>query len=128
MARDPSQFKTRRPGRPNRVLEPELIDEICESVELGVPGSLIALGIGVAPNTITKWLAEEDEFRALYQAARYRGIKNKLREMDACVQREGQDWKEIAWRLSRMYPEEFANPEKAAQVAITNSVSISTYF
>ena len=120
-----------RLGRPAKEFPAELIARILRQAEIGMPQRLIAQGIGVTEGCFSKWLATKEEFRRVFQSARIRGVEAKIAGIEKSISggKDGyHDWKADAWILSRMFPEEFADPGRKIEVnntAVTNVTVVS---
>lgn len=118
--------KSKAPVRPNRVWSETLIPGILRQAELGVPQKLIAQGLNIGESTFSQWLERYEDFREQFNEARVRGVEARLsaiRDSIAGGKEGNHDWKADAWLLSRMFPEEFANPEKKLEIITQNNVT-----
>jgi len=107
---------TKQMTRPNSCT-PALIEEIAESVQLGVPPVVAAEGAGLHQNTFNMWMRKgELDFvdlqRTVYGELVYAVKKARflhIRDTLAALESSGAGvWTKQGWKLERMYPEFFA--------------------
>ena len=102
-------------GTRTRKLTRETIDELSKYVSGGLTNKDACAIVGIHPSSLYKWLQEPrsglevDLFDALENARAQR--KAVMIQTITSAARSG-TWQAAAWWLERVYPEEFAKPDR----------------
>ncbi len=89
-------------GRPTK-LTPELRAEILRAFKAVRKVSDAACVAGVHPQTVWRWMRDDEVFASEVKQARHQAKADALLKI-----RADEDWKASAWWLSHMFPKEFA--------------------
>lgn len=111
---------------PKGVYTPLLIPQIVERAKMGMPQTLIARGIGIRPETFSRWLNEHPELKEAMEEAKIAGVVERLNKINNAKDKFGNPvWQAQAWVLQRMFPAEFAQPDTKVEVRNETSVTVN---
>jgi len=127
---------TIKPTKPY-LLTDTMIEAICTLVSQGLPLELCTNQLGIAENSLYRWLryAKETEIESSQEYKLMVGIKRarstavlkRIKNIQKISEREDSNsWQASAWLLERSYPEHFAKrPERPdIQVTVNNNEPI----
>lgn len=98
-------------------LTPELQEEICKYIEIGVPNKQAALACGISETTFYNWIKRGEntnsgKYFKFLESVKKAQAKNVLRNV-AIIEKAAQEknWQAAAWILERKYPEDWGRKE-----------------
>jgi len=99
-------------------LSPEIQEQICKHISIGVPFKYAALACGISERTLYNWLERgEKEKRGKYfqflQAVKEAEARSIVRDI-AILEKAAQEgkWQAVAWRLERRHPQDFGRKDE----------------
>ena len=112
-------------------LTDKLAEDIITAIENGANFKDAAIYNGITEQTFYNWLnkgkkAKGGKFKEFYERMEEAKIKNKIFHITNINKAGKKDWKASAWRLERMYPEEYAKPEIQNNIQIENKNKINS--
>lgn len=90
-------------GRPTKYTE-EVVARVVQAVEMGATRRLAALYGGIGLTTLYEWQNEYPEFADRIKDAEARAAIRWLAKIEAASE---VSWQAAAWKLERLYPDEF---------------------
>lgn len=102
------------PGNRSK-LTPEFIGDACKLARAGLRNSDICKALGIHESTLYKWLQEP---RRGLRAELFDGLEKAKAERKAFMVQtitkaaQAGTWQAAAWWLERVYPKEFAKPDR----------------
>jgi len=99
-------------------LSPEIQEQICKHISIGVPFKYAALACGISERTLYNWLERgEKEKKGKYfqflQAVKEAEARSIVRDI-AILEKAAQEgkWQAVAWRLERRHPQDFGRKDE----------------
>jgi len=99
-------------------LSPEIQEQICKHISIGVPFKYAALACGISERTLYNWLERgKKEKRSKYfqflQAVKEAEARSIVRDI-AILEKAAQEgkWQAVAWRLERRHPQDFGRKDE----------------
>jgi len=87
---------------------PEIVDEICHHIELGVSNKDACQLADISEETLYKWIKEKPEFSERIKKA----VSKRKQRLTALILKAGEKtWQAAAWYLERVHNKEFAKRE-----------------
>src|SRR6516225_5183595 len=91
----------RKRGRPSKAT-PDVCDKICEYLGRGLTKEQACALAGTSHDEFEAWAKKNPALRARAEATRICALQEKL-------EAEPKDWKQWAWYLERIFPEQFGD-------------------
>lgn len=104
----------------------EFIDEACKLARAGLRNSDICKALGIHESTLYKWLQEP---RKGLEVELFEGLEKAKAERKAFMIQtitkaaSNGTWQAAAWWLERVYPEEFAKPDRYHDQGMAEAVN-----
>nr|WP_302577926.1 hypothetical protein [Methanobrevibacter arboriphilus] len=107
-------------------LTDKIQEKIIIAIENGANFKDAAVYNGITEQTFYNWLkrgkeSKKGKYKDFYEKMKEAKIKNKMFHIKNINVAGKKDWKASAWRLERMYPEEYARPEIQNNIEINNT-------
>jgi hypothetical protein len=119
----------RRPKNPRRsqpgeglTLTPEITAKVCDALRVGAPLDTARAFAGVKARTFSLWLEQGrkgvEPYVPFIEAVDGAMEEGKMRDIARIDHAGDKDWRALAWKLERRFPEDFADKGRDAQVNV----------
>ena len=114
--RAPHNPRQRQPGE-GLTLTPEITEKICQALRIGGPLHTAGAYAGIGHATFDNWLREGRRGNPLYaefiEAIELALAEGQMRDLARIDHAGDKDWRSLAWKLERRFPNDFADASKS---------------
>ena len=106
-------------------LTPEFVAEACKLARAGLRNVDICKALGIHESTLYKWLQEPRrglEAELFEELEKARAMRKAVMIQTITQAAQGGTWQAAAWWLERVYPEEFAKPDRYHDQGVDEAV------